>query len=201
VAGWEAIVYPTPGDLTASDSPLPLALSHIVGKDSVLYHLLITIGLFGLVASFHGILLAAGRVTYEFGRVGYFPSLLGRTQQQLKTPMWALIVNGLIGIVALFTGKTGEIITIACFGALVLYIFALITFFKLRKDEPNLVRPYRAAFYPWAQGLALVIAVVALIAMLYIYVWLAAIYLALMAAGFLFFKLTVTDEQKKNVLA
>ena len=29
----------------------------------------------------------------------------------------------LIGIVALLTGKTAEIITIACFGALTLYVF------------------------------------------------------------------------------
>jgi len=51
VAGWEAIVYKTDG--STSDSPLPLALSHVVGSDNMMYHLLITIGLFGLIASFH----------------------------------------------------------------------------------------------------------------------------------------------------
>ncbi|MGN6297987.1 MAG: amino acid permease, partial [Ginsengibacter sp.] len=55
VAGWQAIVYKVDG--TMSDSPLPLALSHIVGNNHLLYHLLITIGLFGLIASFHGIIL------------------------------------------------------------------------------------------------------------------------------------------------
>ena len=59
VAGWEAIVYKADGN--TSDSPLPLALGHIVGSNNVLYHLLITVGLFGLIASFHGIILAAGR--------------------------------------------------------------------------------------------------------------------------------------------
>ncbi len=48
VAGWEAIVYKTDG--TTSDSPLPLALGRIVGSNNVLYHLLITIGLFGCFA-------------------------------------------------------------------------------------------------------------------------------------------------------
>ena len=65
VNGWESIVYPR-GSSEMSDSPLPLALSFLVGKDSALYHMLITIGLFGLVASFHGIILASGRATYEF---------------------------------------------------------------------------------------------------------------------------------------
>ncbi len=68
VAGWENIVYPKPGD-DPSDSPLPLALAKITGNSGWLYHLLITIGLMGLVASFHGLILAAGRATFEFGRV------------------------------------------------------------------------------------------------------------------------------------
>ena len=38
VAGWEAIVYKPDG--STSDSPLPLALGHIVGNNNVLYHLL-----------------------------------------------------------------------------------------------------------------------------------------------------------------
>ncbi|MGH2565117.1 MAG: amino acid permease, partial [Ginsengibacter sp.] len=67
VGGWEAIVYKVDG--TTSDSPLPLALGHIVGNNNAMYHLLIAIGLFGLVASFHGIILAAGRSVFEFGRV------------------------------------------------------------------------------------------------------------------------------------
>ena len=60
VNGWEAIVYKPDG--TASDSPLPLALAHITGSNHLLYHLLITVGLFGLIASFHGLILAAGKI-------------------------------------------------------------------------------------------------------------------------------------------
>jgi ethanolamine permease len=113
VAGWEAIVYGKDG--AVSDSPLPLALGNIVGNDSVLYHLLITVGLFGLVASFHGLMLASGRSTFEFGRVGFAPSFLGRIHTKFKTPANALLLNMLIGIVALLTGRTGDIITISCF--------------------------------------------------------------------------------------
>jgi ethanolamine permease len=193
VAGWEAIVYPVAGSLETSDGPLPLALSHIVGKSSTLYHLLITVGLFGLVASFHGIILAAGRVTFEFGRVGYFPKFFGKTHPKFHTPMWALLLNMALGIGALLTGKTGEIITIACFGALMLYIFSLVTFFKLRKEHPGMERPFRAPFYPWAQGVALLIAIVALISMTIFNSWLAAIYFLMMGMGLLFFKFTIKE--------
>ena len=200
VAGWEAVVYPNAGSLVTSDGPLPLALFHIVGKDSALYHLLITVGLFGLVASFHGIILSAARVTFEFGRVGYFPAVFGKAHKKFKTPMWALIGNMIVGIGALLTGKTGEIITIACFGALVLYIFSLVTFFFLRINEPNLERPFRASFYPWGQGIALFIAIIALISMIIFYPFLAVIYFGMMGLGFVFFKLNVTEDKKLRVL-
>lgn len=198
VNGWEAIVYPAPG-AAPSDSPLPLALSHIVGKDNYLYHLLLTIGLFGLVASFHGIILAGGRVTYEFGRVGYFPRIVGETHSKFKTPAKALILNMIVGIGALLTGKTGEIITIACFGAITLYIFGLVTFFILRKNEPNLPRPFVAQLYPWVQIFALVVAIVSFISMMIFNLKLGLIYLGVIFVAYLWYKFFIGDAEKKAV--
>lgn len=135
IAGWEAVVYDASG--AASDSPLPLALAHRFGEGHILYTLVTSIGLFGLIASFHGIILAAGRSTFEFGRVGFAPKELGEVHSKFRTPANALLVNMAIGIVALFTGKTGEIITIACFGALTLYIVSMVSLLVLRKKNRN----------------------------------------------------------------
>ncbi|VXD20832.1 ethanolamine permease [Marinoscillum sp. 108] len=193
VDGWESIVYP-PGSTEASDSPLPLALAKIVGDSHLLYHLLITVGLFGLVASFHGIILAAGRSTFEFGRVGYIPKSLGKVHPKTLTPANALVVNMLIGIVALLTGKTGEIITIACFGALTLYIVSMFSFFALRKNEPDLARPFKVPLYPFFPACALIIASLALVAMTIYNLKLALIYGLIMLAAYLWFLFT----EKKN---
>src|SRR5436189_1031804 len=163
VAGWEAIVYKSPGE--TSDSPLPLALGHIVDKKNILFKLLVTIGLFGLVASFHGIILAAGRASFEFGRVGMAPAFLGRIHSRFRTPSNALLVNMFIGIIALLTGKTSEIITISVFGALTLYIVSMIALLRLRKKEPQLERPFKVPMYPVFPLIALIIAVVSFVAM------------------------------------
>ncbi len=186
VAGWEAVVYP-PGSSTASDSPLPLALSIITGENHFLYHLLITVGLFGLVASFHGIILAAGRASFEFARIGNAPAAIGKVHPKFKTPANALVANMCIGIVALLTGKTGEIITLACFGALLLYIIAMLSFFKLRQTEPNLERPFKVPFYPIFPALALLIAIVALTAMTIYNLKLALIFLLMLICAYLWF--------------
>ena len=193
VAGWDAIVFPE-GSTTASDSPLPLALGKIVGNEHILYHLLITVGLFGLVASFHGIILAAGRSTFEFGRVGYVPKALGRVHPKTGTPANALVVNMGIGILALLTGKTGEIITIACFGALTLYILSMITFFVLRKNEPDLKRPFRVPLYPLFPATALVIATIAFVAITWYNPMLALVYFGLLIIAYIWFKLTYKES-------
>jgi ethanolamine permease len=188
VSGWEAIVYPSP-NAAASDSPLPLALSFIVGNSHILYHMLIFIGLFGLVASFHGIILAAGRAVYEMGKEHFLPSQLGKINERFHTPANALVANMIIGIIALFTGHTGEIITIAVFGALTLYIVSMISLFKLRQDAPKLRRPFKVPFFPVTPAIALVIAIVAMVAVVYYNLVLAGIYALILGVSFVWFKI------------
>lgn len=186
VAGWEAVVYKPDG--TTSDSPLPLALAHVVGNNNMLYHLLITVGLLGLIASFHGIILAAGRSSLEFGRVRFAPVFLGNVHNRFKTPANALLVNMVIGILALLTGKTSEIITISVFGALTLYILSMISLIVLRKKEPVLIRPFKVPAYPYFPLLALLIAIISFFAMTVYNVKLALFYFALMTGCYLLFR-------------
>ncbi len=194
VDGWESVVYP-PGSTVASDSPLPLALSIVVDSSNVLYKMLIGIGLLGLIASFHGIILAAGRATFEFGRVGYAPKALGKVHNKFKIPANALVINMAIGIVALFTGKTGEIITIACFGALSLYIISMIAFFALRKKEPQMERPFKVPLYPYFPAVALFIATVSLVAMTFYNPMLALIFFGIMGGTYVAFLLFIQKKE------
>lgn len=192
VGGWEVIVFPEAG-ADPSDSPLPLAIAATVGSSHFLYQAVTIIGLFGLVASFHGIILAAGRASFEFGRVGFAPKVLGKVHQRFKTPANALVLNMAIGIIALLTGKTGEIITIACFGALSLYIISMVALLVLRKKEPNLDRPFKVPLYPFSPIIALIIASVAFIAITIYNPLLALIYFGILAIAFAWFKFSYKE--------
>jgi ethanolamine permease len=187
IAGWEAIVFKPDG--STSDSPLPLAMANIMGNNNWQYNILITFGLFGLVASFHGLMLAAGRSTMEFGRANYAPVFLGKIHPRFQTPANALFINMLIGILALLTGKTGEIIAISVFGALTLYIISMISVLKLRKKEPELHRPFRIPLYPIFPIIALVIASFSFVAMAFYNEFLVLIYLSLLGLSFAVFKI------------
>ena len=188
VDGWESVVM-QPGTDELSDSPLPLAMLQVVGETHWLYKLVSFIGLFGLVASFHGIILAAGRATYEFGKEKFAPALFGKIHPKFKTPANALLMNMLIGIIALFTGKTGEIITIACFGALTLYIISMVALIRLRVKFPDMERPFKVPFYPASPVIALFIALLAFISITIFNPWLALIYLGIIGSCYLWFKI------------
>jgi ethanolamine permease len=181
-AGWRAVVYV--GNQT-SDSPLPLAIAHVVSRDSPLFVVLTGIGLVGLVASFHGILIAASRALLEMGRARMAPAALGEIHSRTRTPIVALLVNMGIGIIALLTGRTGDIILIAVFGALALYILSSAAVIRLRMVEPALDRPYRAPLYPVTPIVAFVLAAICLVSMVWSHPWHAALFAGIIAGCWL----------------
>jgi len=189
IDGWKAIVYKNGISGATSDSPLPLALAKVAGDSAWTYHLLISIGICGLVASFNGLILASGRSIMELGRAKFAPSFLGKISPKFKTPIAALLFNLGVGIIALLTERTAEIITISVFGALSLYILSMIALIKLRKSEPNLHRPFKVPLYPLFPILALLIATVSIIAMIYYNGMLSLYYFAVVLLCYLFYKL------------
>ncbi|MCB0664974.1 MAG: ethanolamine permease [Saprospiraceae bacterium] len=193
--GWETVVY-DPETGMASDSPLPLALGVVMGTDQWLFKVISFIGISGLIASFHGIILAAGRATYEFGKMGYAPSVFGRIHRRFKTPANALVINTIIGIIALLTGRTGEIITIACFGALTLYVLSMVSMIRLRRRFPELPRPFKVPFYPLSPIIALVISLIALLSVTIYNPWLALIFLAILILAYAWFRMMYKENVK-----
>jgi ethanolamine permease len=191
VAGWPAVVYPTPG-AAPSDSPLPLALSHVVGGRGAMFHLLVTIGLFGLVASFHGIVLAAGRAALELGRTGYAPAFIGRVNPRTGTPANALLVNAAIGVGAILSSRTGDLIVLSGFGAVTLYALSMLALFALRRREPALARPFRAVAYPWFPATALALAVLALVAMVWTNRAVALVYAGILAGAAVYWRVSLS---------
>jgi ethanolamine permease len=193
-AGWHAVVYTPLGK--ESDSPLPLAIGQVVSRDSPLFVALTGVGLVGLVASFHGILIASSRAILELGRVGYAPRVLGEIHATRHTPVPALLANFAVGILTLLAGQTDQIIVLSVLGALTLYILSSASLIQLRRREPELPRAYRAPLYPVTPVLAIALSLVCFGAMVWHWPWLAALYLGLIAGAWLLFFLFVPPDRR-----
>jgi len=162
-------------NLSAIDYPLPEAIGIALGKNNHLTKIFAGIGLFGLVASFHSVIMTYSRQIFSLARENYLPQFLSALHPRFRTPHWALLVGGAIGIIAILSGKTNELIIFSVLGAVVMYIISMISLFVLRKKEPLLERPFKAPFYPWFPALALLLSAICLIAIIY-YNWLLSIY-------------------------
>lgn len=181
------------------NDPLPQAMKMIVGESSGWLHMLVWLGLFGLVASFHGIILGYSRQIYAQARAGYLPGWLGAVHPKFKTPHRAILAGGVIGIIAIYSDEllqfggqtlTANIVTMSVFGALLMYVMSMAALFKLRRAEPNLARPFKAPFYPVFPAIALGSALIALITVVWFNLMLAGVFLGIMLLGLLCFYLT-----------
>ena len=72
----------------------------------------------------------------------------------------------------------------------------MLSLFRLRRIAPELDRTFRAPGYPIVPAIALVLAVVCLIAMLWFNAVIGVLFVALMLAGYLWF--LMTKSQRDN---
>lgn len=189
--------------LSNINDPLPQAMKIVVGADSGWLHMLVWIGLFGLIASFHGIIMGYSRQIFALSRAGFLPSVFATLHPKRKTPHWAILVGGVIGIAAIYSDElitlggqplTANIVTMSVFGAIVMYIMSMAALFRLRATEPTLARPFAAPGYPLLPGIALVLAVLALVTMVYFNGMVFMLFVALMALGYAYFRATAAHR-------
>ena len=190
------------------NDPLPQAMKYIVGEHSGWMHMLVWLGLFGLVASFHGIILGYSRQIFALAREGYLPAWLAKIHPRFKTPYRAILAGGVVGIAAIYSDEliqfggqtlTANIVTMSVFGAIVMYIVSMAALFKLRRVQPAMDRPFRAPLYPYFPAFALVAALVCLGTMVYFNALVAGVFVVFLAFGYAYFLATRT--QREGVVA
>jgi ethanolamine permease len=182
--------------LSTIDYPLPEAISMVLGKDNALTTLFASIGLFGLIASFHGTILASSRQLFAMARSGYLPSLLARVNTKFKTPHLAIIGSGVVSTIALYSGTVSQIIILSVLGAIVMYIMSMVSLFALRKKEPDLIRPFRSPFYPIFPAIVLFLCLVCIFAIIYYNVLISAVFFAGLALAVFVFVLSGKHKVK-----
>ncbi|MCW5626653.1 MAG: amino acid permease [Burkholderiales bacterium] len=127
----------------------------------------------GLIASFHTIIYAFGRQIYSLSRAGYFPHVLSVTHARFKVPYLALITGSVVGFAVMMAvyvlmgeGAEGfigaQLLNMAVFGAMLSYAAQALSFILLRRDLPNIERPYRSPVGVVGAWIVIVIALVTL---------------------------------------
>ena len=142
-------------DAKGNDISYPLAevIRRIpVGQSAILFYGFGIIALFGLIASYHGMVYGASRQTFALGRAGYLPLVLGRVHATRRTPVLALLASTLVsaGFVVAniwFADAINIAVLVSTFTALIWYVLAMVCLLILRRRERGLFQSYRAPLY------------------------------------------------------
>jgi len=179
--------------LSNINDPLPQAMRFLVRDGSPWLRMLVSLGLLGLIASFHGIIFGYSRQIFALGRAGILPAYFAKVHPRFNTPHRAVVAGGIVGIAAIYfddlikiegASLSAAIVTISAFGAILMYIMTMAALFKLRRSQPEMTRPFLAPAYPYSPAFALSAAVICLITMIYYNGRIAAVFCAVLLAGF-----------------
>jgi ethanolamine permease len=166
-------IEPGSKSLAENEEPLLQGLQTIFGSGTSA-SILGLVAVAGLVASFHTIIYAYGRNIFSLSRAGYYPHPLSVTHGKRETPHVALLLGAVLGWIAAYIiwkesgSKLGaSLLYMAVFGAVISYCMQCLSFVLLRRNMPEIRRPYRSPVGIPGAIIAGVIALASLGAILY----------------------------------
>ncbi|HVR31919.1 MAG TPA: amino acid permease [Acidimicrobiia bacterium] len=158
-------------EIGLSGAPLEAGFRAVFGEGFA-SQALTFIALTGLIASFHSIIYAYGRVLFAASRSGYIPRGISVTSSR-KTPHRALLLGAAVGfgvaVVIQFFGEGivgASLLTMAVFGAVISYSLVMITYIQLKRTRPDLERPYVSPLGVPGAAVGVVISAITLVATL-----------------------------------
>jgi basic amino acid/polyamine antiporter, APA family len=190
----------SPAEIRGSNAVAALAAAKVLGpiaKTSISILILVSI-----LGSINGLILTGPRVYYAMAREGVFLRIFGQTSDHYRTPMLALILQGVLGAVLALSGTYQQLFTDVIFTAWIFYGLAVGGVMVIRRRRPRAKRPFKVPGYPWVSLLFCVAAVALVISTIIERPIGALIGACLIATGapvyFLFVKPRVAHLQKQS---
>lgn len=102
-------------------------------------------GICGILSSWNAFLSAGSRVLFSMARSGMLPKWFAKVHPRYNTPSNAVLFIGLTSCIAPFFGKVlmSWISNAASLSTVVAYCLVAVSFLVLRKNEPDMPRPYK----------------------------------------------------------
>ncbi|MCG8566767.1 MAG: amino acid permease [Desulfobacterales bacterium] len=145
---WEKLAQST--DEIPILSPVTLALGERGGL------IIITAGICGLLTTMNAFMMGGSRLLMAMARDGEIPAFLGRVHPRFRTPHMALIFLGIMGVAGAYFTEMIVLFDTAAAAVLICYILVAVSVMRLRKNEPEMERPYAIKAYPLVPILAIV---------------------------------------------
>lgn len=154
-------------EITGSTLPTAEAFAGAFGSRAMV-NLVLAATVLGLLTSWNGFFLAGTRVLFALGRGRIVPPWLGRSHARFETPGNAVLLAGGVTLAGALMGRGAMLpfVDVGSFCIAVAFVGVSWSTLKLRRSEPDALRPYRIPGGRLVPGIALVGAVFVLGVML-----------------------------------
>lgn len=123
--------------------------------------ILLVTGLAGIITSWNALIVGASRAIYAMAKAGMLPAPLAEIHPRYHTPKNAILLIGVLSVISPFFGRPALVwlVNAGGLGIVVAYAFVALSFLALRKNEPELERPYQAPGGSFTGYLALLLSI------------------------------------------
>ncbi|HKV23656.1 MAG TPA: amino acid permease [Candidatus Acidoferrum sp.] len=111
------------------------------------------------LGALHVVVLTGARIPYAMARDGAFFRFAARLHPSFHTPTGSLIFLGSIAALLALSGTYEQLYSLFVFAVWIFLALNAIALLRLRKKEPDLVRPYHAWGFPWTPVIFLLAAI------------------------------------------
>lgn len=150
-----------PGDIIASQEATGLVTADAMAaafNTKIMAKFIIVGGMCGIVTSWNSFLLGGSRAMYSMAESYMIPKFFAKLHPKHKTPVNALILIGILTMLAPFAGRKMLvwISDAGNFGCCFAYCMVALSFMILRKKEPDMPRPYKVPCYKFFGTMAVI---------------------------------------------
>ena len=111
------------------------------------------------LGALHVVILTGARIPYAMSRDGLFFRFTERVHPSFHTPTGSLLFLGAIATLLALSGTFEELYSLFVFAVWIFFALTAIALVRLRRREPELMRPYKVWGYPWTPLIFLAAAV------------------------------------------
>ena len=115
-------------------------------------------GIGGILTSWNAFLIGGSRVVFALAESGTLPAAFARLHPRYRTPYLAVLGIGALSCISPLFGRTILVwlINSGSFAVVAAYLFVPIAFLALRRNQPDLPRPYKLR-YPRLVGISAIV--------------------------------------------
>lgn len=110
------------------------------------------------LGALHVVIMTGARIPYAMARDGVFFRFAERIHPTFHTPSGSLVFLGAVATILALTGTFEELYSLFVFAVWIFFALTAIAVLRLRRKQPEFVRPYRAWGYPWTPVIFLIAA-------------------------------------------